>query len=190
MRNPYNYYITPEEYEIAEKNGICASTLNKRIRELRWEKEVAITTPVRMHDKYGWNMVKEIALQNGITRHVYCDRIKRGWSLIDAISQPPLSRIESIKRASKVNSCFKNKALSEEQREIAALNGISYTVARDRIKRLGWSIEEAITIPIMTRSECGKKGGKIGKERSPWSKMVFPSREERMKRRKLTYIAN
>lgn len=91
-----------------------------------------------------------------------------------------------MKRASKVNSCFENKALSDEQMEIAALNGISYTVARDRIRRLGWSMEEAITIPIMTRSECGKKG----KDASFWSKMVIPSREERMKRRRLTYIAN
>ncbi|MDY7965272.1 hypothetical protein [Bacillus thuringiensis] len=51
-------------------------------------------------------------------------------------------------------------------------------------------MEEAITIPIMTRSECGKKGGKIGKERSCWTKIAIPSREERMKHRKLTYIAN
>ena len=72
-----------------------------------------------MRDKYGWNKVKEIALQNGIPRHAYCDRIKRGWSLIDAISQPPLSRSECIKRASEVNSCFKNKILSDEQAEIA-----------------------------------------------------------------------
>ena len=139
-----------------------------------------------MRDKYGWNKVKEIALQNGIPRHAYCDRIKRGWSLIDAISQPPLSRSECIKRASEVNSCFKNKILSDEQAEIVALNGISYTVARDRIRLSGWSVEEAITIPVMTRSECGKKG----KGASFWSKMVIPSREEIMKRRKLTYIAN
>lgn len=149
-------------------------------------KDIAITTPVPMRDKYGWNKVKEIALQNGIPRHAYCDRIKRGWSLIDAISQPPLSRSECIKRASEVNSCFKNKILSDEQAEIAALNGISYTVARDRIRLSGWSVEEAITIPVMTRSECGKKG----KGASFWSKMVIPSREEIMKRRKLTYIAN
>ena len=139
-----------------------------------------------MRDKYGWNKVKEIALQNRIPRHAYCDRIKRGWSLIDAISQPPLSRSECIKRASEVNSCFKNKILSDEQAEIGALNGISYTVARDRIRLSGWSVEEAITIPVMTRSECGKKG----KGASFWSKMVIPSREEIMKRRKLTYIAN
>ena len=44
MRNPYDYYITPEEYEIAERNGVCASTLNRRIRDLGWEKDIAITT--------------------------------------------------------------------------------------------------------------------------------------------------
>lgn len=186
MRNPYDYYITPKEYEIAAENGISRSTLNRRIRDLGWGKESAITTPVPMRDKYGWNKVKEIALQNGIARHAYCYRIKRGWTRIDAISQPPLNRSECMKRASELNSCFKNKALSEEQMEIATLNGISYTVARDRIRRLGWAMEEAITIPIMTRSECGKKG----KGASFWSKIVIPSREEMMKHRKLTYIAN
>lgn len=76
MRNPYEYYITPEEYEMAAENGISRSTLNRRVRDLGWEKEIAIITPVPMRDKYGWNKVKEIALQNGIARHAYCDRIK------------------------------------------------------------------------------------------------------------------
>ncbi|WP_341272481.1 hypothetical protein [Bacillus thuringiensis] len=39
MRNPYDYYITPEEYEIAEKNGVCASTLRSRIYDLCWSKD-------------------------------------------------------------------------------------------------------------------------------------------------------
>ncbi|WP_254796470.1 hypothetical protein [Bacillus thuringiensis] len=51
---------------------------------------------------------------------------------------------------------------------------------------LKWTVEEAITTPVLTRSECGKKA----KEASPWSKLVIPSREEMMQRRKLTYIAN
>lgn len=47
MRNPYEYYITPEEYEMAAENGISRSTLNRRVRDLGWEKEIAIITLFR-----------------------------------------------------------------------------------------------------------------------------------------------
>lgn len=38
-----NYYITPEEYDLAEKNGICKATLESRIKQLGWSKKKAIT---------------------------------------------------------------------------------------------------------------------------------------------------
>ncbi len=43
--NYYDFYITPEEYEVAEKNGIDKRTLEQRIREYGWDKERAITIP-------------------------------------------------------------------------------------------------------------------------------------------------
>ena len=39
MINPYDYYITDEEYAIAEKNGISKDTLNFRIRRMGWDNE-------------------------------------------------------------------------------------------------------------------------------------------------------
>ena len=49
MNSPYDFYITPEEYDIAESNGICRDTLEYRIRKARflWEREVALTKPPR-----------------------------------------------------------------------------------------------------------------------------------------------
>ena len=32
-----SYYITPEQYEIAEANGISYNTLYKRVYELGWK---------------------------------------------------------------------------------------------------------------------------------------------------------
>ena len=47
MRNVYEYYITPEEYEEAERNGVDAFNLERRIRLLGWNKQRAINTPLR-----------------------------------------------------------------------------------------------------------------------------------------------
>jgi len=44
------FYITPEEYQIAEQNGISAATLEARVRSLAWKKERAIYTPP--HEKH------------------------------------------------------------------------------------------------------------------------------------------
>ncbi|UUW40227.1 hypothetical protein phageB13_41 [Bacillus phage B13] len=185
MRNPYDYYITPEEYEAAAKNGISYELLTRRIRNFGWDKDIAMTKPSR-YNATKWINIKEIALKNGISRATYTARIKKGWRLIDAISKPPIDKYQALKLAEQVNSKCQNKVLTDEQAEQAALNGISYSTARDRVRRLNWTVEEAITTPVLTPSECAKRA----KEASPWSKIVIPSREEILKRRKLTYIAN
>ncbi|PFJ19613.1 hypothetical protein COD67_00990 [Bacillus cereus] len=182
MRNPYDYYITPEEYDIAERNGICRRTLEYRIRDAMWKREVAITKkPQKIAE---WYKIKEIALQNNISRNTFEDRRKRGWNLVDAMTKPPMSREESLKRANQFNK--NNCVLTDEQIQQARMNGLKRSTAYYRFKKLKWDIEKAITYPIISTSERGRKG----KEASPWSKMVIPSREEILKRRKLTYIAN
>ncbi|HHL0970788.1 TPA: hypothetical protein ACQUHP_002306 [Bacillus cereus] len=177
MRNPYDYYyITPEEYEIAAEHGISRKLLDYRIRNLGWDKELAMTKPLRKASE--WSKVKEIAFKNNISRTTFKSRRKRGWSLIDSMTKPPLSREEALKRA---NEC--RYVLTDEQLQQAERNGLKRSTVYDRLKKLKWNMEDAITTPVLTRSECAK--------RSCWTKIVvIISREERMKRRKLTYIAN
>ncbi|OPD57622.1 hypothetical protein [Bacillus anthracis] len=184
MWNPYDYYITPEEYEVAEKNGIRRKSLEYRIRRGCWDKEKAITIPTQKEPSE-WTKIKNISLKNGISRQTFSARRKRGWSLVDAITIPPLTQDEIIARAKEKNP-QKAPIFTEEQVKRAEENGISYKTLYDRVKRYKWDLEEAIATPILSASERGRKG----KERSYWSKIVIPSREERMKHRKLTYIAN
>ncbi|MCU4757425.1 hypothetical protein OCA26_14980 [Bacillus cereus] len=166
MKSPYDFYITPEEYERAEKNGINNEMLTRRVRNFGWDKEIAMTKPSR-YNTTGWKNVKEIALLNGISRQTYVARMKKGWRLIDAISKPPITKYQALNLASKANSKIQNKTLTDTQAEIASLNGISYSTACERIKRLKWSVEEAITTPILTKEECAKRG----REASYWSKL-------------------
>ena len=51
MINPYDFYITPEEYKIAAQNGINRKTLEDRIRKLGWNKERAINTPTKKKNR-------------------------------------------------------------------------------------------------------------------------------------------
>ncbi|PEA85895.1 hypothetical protein [Bacillus thuringiensis] len=167
MKSPYDYYITPDEYERAERNGINRRVLNERIRNLGWDKDTAMTKQVRRSNATGWCKVRGIALENGISRQTYYARMKKCWKLIDAISKPPINKYQALNLAEKTNYWSGNKVLSDEQAEIASLNGVSYRLARERIRRLKWSVEEAITTPVLTRSECAKRG----KEASYWNRL-------------------
>ncbi|WP_261795499.1 hypothetical protein [Bacillus licheniformis] len=51
MFNPYDFYITPEEFAQAEANGICKDTLIWRVRRQGWSKQRALTEPVQFQDR-------------------------------------------------------------------------------------------------------------------------------------------
>ncbi|MCC3939760.1 MULTISPECIES: hypothetical protein [Bacillus cereus group] len=112
MRNPYDYYITPEEYEIAEKNGVCASTLRSRIYDLCWSKERAIDTPpIKNHL---WREVKDVALSNGIAMKTFEKRIKLGWDFERAINTPILSRSQVAIMAKEASPWSKGEDIHAE----------------------------------------------------------------------------
>ena len=96
MNNPYDYYITDEEYEIAEKNGISRDTLNFRIRRMGWDKERALTTPTRKYTKRGKQI--EIAESNGIGRTTFYDRLADGWKVEDAYTVPVMNRQQILEK--------------------------------------------------------------------------------------------
>ncbi|MDH8003023.1 hypothetical protein [Bacillus cereus] len=146
MKSAYDFYVTPEEYEIAAKHGISRKLLDHRIRNLGWDKGFAITESPRKVSE--WSKVKEIALKNNIGRTTFNGRRKRGWSLIDSITKPPLSREEALKRA---NEC--NRVLTDEQMQKAKGNGLKINTVYDRIKKLKWDIEEALTTPVLSTEE-------------------------------------
>ncbi|MEC2958722.1 hypothetical protein P9Z77_02700 [Bacillus cereus] len=160
MRDPYDYYITPEEYEIAEKNGVCASTLRSRIYDLCWSKERAINTPpIKNHL---WREVKDVALSNGIAMKTFEKRIKLGWDFERAITQRPMNS----KEIEKMREQKKKRVFTNEQIRRARLNGISYSRLWERVKKCKWDFERAINTPILSRSQVAI----MAKEASPWSK--------------------
>ncbi|PER91135.1 hypothetical protein [Bacillus cereus] len=158
MKSPYDYYITPDEYERAERNGISRKLLNVRVRRYAWDKDIAMTKSPRKTAE--WSKVKKTALKNNICRSTFKSRRERGWSLVDSMTKPPMSQEEALKRA---NQC--NRVLTDEQILQARMNGLKRSTVYDRLKKLKWDMEDAIVTPVLSASERGRRG----KEVSYWN---------------------
>lgn len=140
----FEFYITPEEYEIAEKNGISNKYLEQRIRRLGWHKEQAINTPIYNRKSKGhWG---KVAVSNGIKYNTFVKRVNYyGWSLEKAATEP-LVKPTGVKRK-----------YPKELLELAQNNGISYLTFLKRVSK-GTSPYEAASTPLISRSEAGKRG--------------------------------
>jgi len=147
--NVYDYYITPEEYEIAAKNGICRKTLEKRIRELGWDKERAISEKPRK--KSSIKKLAEIAKKNGINYHTFHYRIRNGWEIERAVSAPLVDKKKLAAHASESKRKYPKDVV-----EMARKNGISYTCFVKRVYN-GMDLIEAATKPTMTPHERALK---------------------------------
>jgi hypothetical protein len=148
----YDFYITPEEYEIAEQNGISNTTLNQRVRELGWEKERALTEPPRGQFKRYDKDLLDIAKQNGIPYNTFYHRVNRdGFTPEDAATAPLMETSEVVKRARKA----RRRKYPLKYINLAKENGISYGTFCKRVRR-GWTLEDAATIPLISRKEIAK----------------------------------
>ena len=83
----HNYYITPEEYEKAEKNGIHKKLLYMRVNFGGMSKRRAMTEPVQKRkDRKYWAKVAE---SNGIKYRTFIGRVNNlGWSEEKAATKP------------------------------------------------------------------------------------------------------
>ncbi|QCT03762.1 hypothetical protein E6C60_3051 [Paenibacillus algicola] len=161
------FYITPDEYNQAQKNGVDPENLNRRVRLLGWKKDKAINTPLRkITDHKYW---ADVAEKNGITYYTFTSRINvYGWSEERAATEP-LQDFGSMREAG-------TDAIRKIPRIVLMLaeqNKLKYHTVRMRIKK-GWGLYEAATVPVATHSEAGK----IGKQKTidlygDWNRFSF-----------------
>lgn len=137
--NIYDFYITPEEYIIAENNGITKGTLEKRIRLFGWNKQRALTkAPQKYTRRDKWI---NIALENGINRKTFLGRINKcGWTEEKAATTPV------------IKTAIRNRKYSDELYNVLEQNGISKALFYDRIRK-GWTVERASTEHIYSNIE-------------------------------------
>ena len=138
MGNKRYFYITPEDFRIAEENGISKDTLLSRVRKLGWDVDKAITTPVRAKRKFTKEEIKTME-ENGVNQNIAANRMYWGWNLEEAITKPK-------KRG-------RQYVYPEWVYKEADKNGNSYPALGNRIRR-GMSLEEACTRKMITRLEA------------------------------------
>ena len=138
MESKRYFYITPEDFKIAEENGISKSTLISRVRKLGWDIDRAITKPVRSKRKFTEEEIKAME-ENGIDRDVAAGRMYWGWTLEEAITKPKKGGRQHV--------------YPEWVYKEADKNGISYSALGNRIRR-GMSLEEACTKKTITKLEA------------------------------------
>lgn len=132
------HYITPEDEEIAEGNGINQHALWQR-RDRGWDIDRAITEPLRVETPYQpiWGKWEAVATEHGISRRLFYHRVKlSGWSEKRAATSPLGSR--------KNKGYFTDDEISKMKRL-----GIGRSTARNRIKVSGWTREEATSTPVL-----------------------------------------
>ena len=142
MINIYDYYITPDEYAEAERNGINARCLNSRIRSQAWPKRKAITTPKGL--KTDRSHLKSMLINHGISHIQFNNRLRWGWDELRAATTPIQDK-EGLRRQF-FQMIEQIRKYPREIVDLASNNGIKYETFRHRVKA-GWSIELASTLP-------------------------------------------
>ena len=138
MEGKRYFYITPDDYRIAEENGISKDTLIMRVRKLGWDVDKAITKPVRIKRKFTEEEIKTMK-ENGIDRNTVSCRLQWGWTLEEAITKPKKRGRQYV---------YPKWVYKEADK-----NGISYSALGNRIRR-GMSLEEACTKKTITKLEA------------------------------------
>lgn len=151
MGKEYVWYITPEQYEKAEKNGIDRNTLSSRIRLRGWDIDRAMTEPKKKLTPFVVDEeILKKAKENGISRNALYCRIKRtGRPPEEAATMPMVKTLEARRELN-----AKRRKYSPEIIALAESNGISYANFKQRV-RFGMPIMEAATKPVMTKAEAG-----------------------------------
>ncbi|WP_142950774.1 nucleoside permease [Bacillus toyonensis] len=126
-------WLTNEERAIAKENGINYQTLYRRVYELGWDIDKAITAlPGTVYHGYERKYEKWVkkAQKNGINSRTFYSRVTiLGWECEEAATKP-------------------TKEMHPDKKywvEIAKQNGINYQTFMSRVNVRGWELERAAT---------------------------------------------
>lgn len=142
-------YVTPAQYEIAEKNGLDRKLVYGRVYSSGWEVEEAITLPRgARRAETSWSKWKDLASEHGVCKRTFFSRVNKSKMT------PHQAATEPVKARTNVPKWVFDKAKE---------NGIKQHVLSHRIHAYKWSYEDACTIPVGRRG-IRVKGRKITNE--------------------------
>ena len=91
------YYITPDDWDIANANGLLPQTVYSRVMR-GWSIDDAVSLPVRINKHNVPQYLKERAKEIGLSSAAV-SRLDRGWNLEEAHTTPKLTNDEIQARA-------------------------------------------------------------------------------------------
>ena len=147
-----DYYITPEEYDVAESNGIPRTTLEQRVRDLLWDKQRAITEPPKEMSK-GYEKYARKALGIGVSRNAFYTRVQRGWSLERAAATPVKETGKKFLDEQRKLSIQKTRKYPDWVYEELDKNNIKRCTFWQRVNTHKWSVEKACTTPTQEKGK-------------------------------------
>ena len=136
--NRINRGFTVEEALTFQKHKI-----NPNIKP-KWARSI----PIMDHHGVQYDSITEMFSSYGIKRSTYECRIKRGWTLEEALTTPKGENRPGTKRTSKNAKQAKDHLgiTYKSITEMLSCYGLSLNIYNSRIKR-GWTLEEALTTP-------------------------------------------
>lgn len=150
----YDYYITPEEYEIAKRNGINKNVVEDRIRKCGWNKKKAITIPKSNRKRMFSKDILDLARKKNIPYSTLRYRVEKiGISPIDAIFMEKQDSAKNLKR-------YANQKYPKYILDLAQSNGISKSLFYYRVGKMRMTILKAATTPLINRSEYMREKNK------------------------------
>ncbi|WP_077621540.1 hypothetical protein [Sediminibacillus massiliensis] len=156
-----SYYVEPQHYETAKSNGISKKHVDNRFYEKGWHIQRAISQPVMKRSSRDWDKWESRAK---VTRSTYMQRVRGGWSHENAALTPPLSPYQVAERNNRSRKIF-----SPAQELQMEANGIHRATAYMRVKKLGWTKEDAVSVPVIENNESLKRA----RSKSGMQKLVF-----------------
>lgn len=155
--------------QMARHWGISPSVFHRRVHVQGLSVEEALTTPIsRKHsaqeviDHLGnkYRSRSLMAKAYGISSLTLGDRLKRGWSIEEALTTPiDTSNCRKTKKVSKVKVQDHLGNWYDSYYELAKAYGLSFSTLYGRLVRLGWSIEKALLTPTQERKSGTRKRG-------------------------------
>lgn len=142
-------YLTDEDYEVAEANGIHRKLLYNRFYMWGWSKERSVSQkPVHHPVMKGYiQKWKPVIEQTGITVALFYARVRaKGWDPERAATTPRMGPEEKKELSRAVQ--HKNAKITQEVIETAEKNGISKGTLSIRVYQYKWPVERAMTEPV------------------------------------------
>lgn len=134
------------EAQMCEAYNVSQVTYQNRLFRLGWTLEDALTRSVTNyvcdHTGKKYESARKMCEHYGVRFDVFFRRRKLGWTLEEALTD---SKEHTLPNATNCQDHKGNSFLSYNQ--MCKYWGIDFNVFRDRIGKLGWTLEEALTIP-------------------------------------------